>query len=175
LVEPRSVKELKAARTARVVVTILGLVLVVGWGISRTGRRPNLALHKPVTVSGRFAQSSAPPDNGGVVNGQIEATYGVHTSLGSGWVMVDLGAPHQLGQVKVYNRADAFLDDGLPLSLELSDDGLTFVLAERHTTGFTSITPWIFNVPRSTAPARFVRVRSDNFVALTEIEIYERP
>ena len=133
------------------------------------------ATSEPFDPLYRFAQSSAPPDNGGVVNGEIEATYGVHTALGSGWVMVDLGEPHKLGQVKIYNRADAFFDDGLPLSLELSDDGLKFVLAERRTTGFTCITPWIFDVPRSTAPARFVRVRSDNFVALTEIEIYERP
>jgi hypothetical protein len=175
LVEPRSLPELKTARLIRVASLLIVLVLALGWVGYRITRLPNLALHKPVTISARFALGTAPVDNSGLVNGEIEAAYGIHTSLGSGWVMVDLRKNYKLSRVKVYNRADTLFDAGLPFTLELSKDGVQFDVVDRRTVGFTSTSPWVFEASSSTRPARFVRVSSTNYVALTELEVYGHP
>ncbi|HEY4184289.1 MAG TPA: discoidin domain-containing protein [Polyangia bacterium] len=174
LVEPRSVPELKADRLTRVAGLLVVLVLALAWSGYRLVSLPNIALHKPVTISGRFAFSSAPADNTGLVNGEIEPAYGIHTSLGSGWVMVDLQKTYRLSRVKIYNRADTLFDEGLPMTLEVSKDGVHFDLVDRRTTTFSATSPWVFVASSATPLARFVRVASKNFVALTEIEVFGR-
>lgn len=170
LIEPRSVRELKVSRVTRtalaaaVVVVLLGLV---GWRISRP---TNLALHKPVTINGRFAESTAPLDNSGAVNGEIESSYGVHTSLKGGWVTVDLLQVYKLTRVKLYNRTDGHAEDGLPYFLELSTDGKTFTIAAQRAQPFSSASPWVQDLPGT--PARYVRIRSGFYVAFTEIEVF---
>lgn len=172
LVEPRSVPELKADRLTRVAGLLIVLVLALGWVVYRAVSPVNIALHKPVSVSGRFSLSTAPVDGSGVVNGEIEPAYGIHTSLGSGWVMVDLQKAYRLSRVKIYNRADTLFDEGLPMTLEVSKDGVHFDLVDRRTTTFSASSPWVFAASSATPLARFVRVASKNFVALTEIEAF---
>jgi hypothetical protein len=170
LVEPRPLNRILGERRARVALlcAVAFVVLVlIPWGLSKS---PNLALHRPVTASSRIAGSLAPEDNSGVVNGSIESKYGVHTNVGGGWVTVDLQAVHQISTVKVFNRADGWFDDGLPLRLELSEDGQQWKELERRTTSFSATDPWVAQADG--ARARFVRVASNNYVALTEIEIY---
>jgi hypothetical protein len=84
--------------------------------------------------------------------------------------MVDLLASYKIDKVKIYNRADGWFDDGLPLSLEFSEDGATFTEVNKRTEGFTSRAPWTFEAKG--AKTRYVRVRSPKYVALTEIEVY---
>ena len=170
LVEPRTLPQIRVERRLRVVLlgaVALAVLMLVPARFSRGG---NLALHRPVTVSGRLPGSGAPPDNSGVVNGSIESSYGVHTNVGGGWVTVDLEKVHQISTIKVFNRADGWFDGGLPLRLELSEDNQHWKEVERRTTSFSATDPWVATV--QAAQARYVRVASDKYVALTEIEVY---
>jgi hypothetical protein len=169
LSEPRTPGELRLARAVRVSVAALVVVVALVKIVSSLDVPTNLALHKKVTASSRHPASLAPADNGGLVNGEIEAGYGVHTGL-SGAVTIDLGAVFALGRVVVHNRADAWLDDGLPLTLELSEDGSTFSPLETRAAHFTASSPWVADA--NNRRARFVRVRSDRYVVLTEVEVF---
>jgi hypothetical protein len=170
LVEPRTLERIRAERWMRVSLVgaiALAVLVVVPVSIWRT---PNLALRRPVTASSRIPGSIAPDDNSGVVNGEIEGKYGIHTNRGGSWVMVDLQDVHRLSTIKVFNRADGWFDEGLPLRLEVSEDGQQWKEVERRATHFSATDPWVIK-PQGTR-ARFVRVASGNYVALTEIEVY---
>jgi len=170
LIEPGTPSELRGRRYARVAVTVV-LVALLGCGLVSSLRHPNLALKKPATASSRHPTSTAPADNSGIDNGQIESTYGIETAPGPGWVMIDLQEEQKISRVKIFNRRDALFDAGLPLMLEISTDAVTFTLVDTRTQPFSSSNPWVFKAP-SGMRARFIRVRSNSLVALTEIEVY---
>jgi hypothetical protein len=170
LVEPRTMERIRAERWMRVsLLGAIALAVLVVVPVS-LWRNPNLALRRPVTINSRIPGSSAPDDNSGVVNGEIEGKYGIHTNRGGGWVTVDLQDVHRLSTIKVFNRADGWYDEGLPLRLDLSEDGAQWKEVDRRTTHFSATDPWVIKPPG--ARARYVRVSSDNYVALTEIEVY---
>ncbi|MET0593591.1 MAG: discoidin domain-containing protein [Polyangiaceae bacterium] len=173
LIEARTLNEIRATRLIRLFIIAAIIVTTVAWGVSRAAKPANLALGKPVTVSSRYAQSTAPIDNSGIVNGDIEGTYGLHTNATAGvvqWAMVDLGAPASFGKIRIFNRADGAFDDQLPLTLELSDDGTNFTLVETRATSFSSRNPWVY-APPGGGKTRYVRVKGDKYVALTEVEV----
>jgi hypothetical protein len=169
-VEARTLPEIRASRTVRVGASAAAAVIVLAWAILHLVRPTNLALGKPVTISSRHPASTAPPDNSGFVNGKIEGSYGIHTAEGGAWVMVDLLASHKLSEIRIYNRGDGWFDAGLPFTLELSQDGKTFTVVETRTAGFSSAEPWIFKAQGK--PARYIRIRSKTYIALTELEAY---
>ena len=173
LIEPRTLNEIRATRLVRLFLTAALVICAIGWVVVRATRPLNIALNKPVTVSQRHPASTAAPDNSGFVNGDIEGSYGIHTSLAAAgsfaWVMVDLTQPMSVKKVKVYNRADGWFDETLPMTMEFSEDGTSFTVVETRATGFTSRSPWVYEAKG--AKTRFVRVRSDRYLALTEIEI----
>jgi len=170
LVEPRTRGELKSSRYARIA-GLTGLLALFIAALAWSLYRPNLALRKPVTASSRHPASTAPADGSGLTNGIIEPTYGIQTAPGPGWVLIDLQEIRSYAQVKIFNRRDALFDAGLPMFLEISGDGLTYALVDTRTQPFSSSSPWIYNAP--SAPAfRFVRIRSNSLVALTEVEVY---
>jgi hypothetical protein len=173
LIEPRSLNEIRATRAVRLFMIVALVTCVVGWLVVRTTRPVNIALGKPVTISQKHPVSTAPADNSGLVNGDIETSYGVHTTGAAAgafaWVVVDLLQPTSFKRVKIYNRADGWFDECLPVTLEFSDDGTNFTLADQRATGFTARSPWVVEVKG--AKARYVRVRSNSYLALTEIEI----
>ncbi len=172
-VDTRTPREIKVSRFARVgAVVVLVASALVWWGMSMA-LPPDVALHAQVTTSGHHPNSTAPFDNSGAVNGEIEPSYGVHTNIGSAWVLVDLGKVYKVSTVKIYNRGDGYFDDGLPFTLELSQNGTSFTTVDRRTTGFTQANPWTFSP--SGARARYVRISSTSYVALAEIEVYGRP
>ncbi len=170
LVEPRTLTRIRAERILRL--SVLGTIGVAALALVAYGllRPTNLALHKPVTISSRLPGSVAPEDNSGLVNGQIEANYGIHTNRGGGWVTVDLQDIDRLSRIAIFNRSDAWFDESLPMRLALSQDGQQWKEVERRATSFTASDPWIFEAHGERA--RFVRVSSDKYVALTEIEIF---
>jgi hypothetical protein len=170
LVEPRTLRRIRVERTLRIAIPGAVVVAALAFVVWNLGAPPNLALHRPVSISARYPGSLAPADNSGLVNGRIESAYGIHTKLGGGWVMVDLQEIYQLSKIKIFNRADGWFDAVLPLRLELSEDSLKWKEVGRRTTTFTASTPWVFEAQG--ARARFVRLTSDNYVALTEIEIF---
>lgn len=171
LVEARTLHQLQVSRVVRLAIGA-GVVLFllwrcVGWLFAPT----NIALHKKVTISARFPASVAPTDNSGLVNGEIESNYGIHTAVGAAWVMIDLGAVHPIREVVVHNRADGWYDEALPFFLELSVDGTHFTELGRRTEHFSASDPWV--APGLGQPARYVRIRSDHYVTLTEVEVHE--
>ena len=170
LIEPSTVSELQGRRYARLAM-VAALLVLLGYRVVASLRHPNLALKKPTAASSRHPTSTAPIDGSGINNGQIEPTYGVETAPGPGWVIIDLQDEEKISQVKIFNRRDALFDAGLPLMLETSHDAITFTVVDTRTQPFSSSNPWIYKAPPGTR-ARFIRVRSNSLVALTEIEVY---
>ena len=173
LIEPRTLIEIRATRVVRLFMIAVFTCCLVGWFVVRATRTVNVALGKSVTSSGRHPLSIAPVDNSGVVNGVVESSYGIHTTAAAtpnpAWVMVDLGQPTRFNRVTIYNRADGWFDECLPATLEFSEDGTSFTVADQRATTFTSRSPWIYE--SKGGKWRFVRVRTDTYLALTEIEI----
>src|SRR5262249_41820569 len=110
---------------------------------------------------------------GGLVDGSIDDSYGVHTDHDNPpWVMVDLGSSHRIDRIKVYNRGDGWFDETLPLILEFSEDGQNFSEIDRRTTSFGQYSTWNSRLDgRST---RYVRLKSKNggIIVLNELEVY---
>jgi hypothetical protein len=172
-IEPRTPREIRAIRFVRLGIVGAIVMAAMAWVVYRFTRPTNVALHKPVTISERHPASSAPVDNSGFTNGEIESNYGVHTNHAPAgaisWVIVDLLQPFQIDVVKIYNRNDGYFSDGQPYTLEFSEDNTTYAAVERRAEPFTSTTPWVYKA--NGARARYVRITSANYVALTEIEI----
>jgi len=170
-VEPRTLREIRINRGLRLAI-FGGVVLFLLWRYVGVLFTPtNIALHKKVTISARFPQSVAPTDNSGLVNGEIESNYGIHTAVGAAWVMIDLGAVHPIREVIVHNRQDGWYDEGMPFFLELSVDGTHFTDLDRRSEHFSAEDPWV--APGRGLPARYIRIRSDHYVTLTEVEVHE--
>ena len=148
------------------------LLALTSWGVYRAVTPQNLALHKTVEMSSKHPAS---PDEGALVDGIIDEPFGVHTMAGSpSWVVVDLGRPQWVGRVKVYNRSDGWFDEGLPFTLEFSDDGVTFTEVDTRSTSFSQTEPWVYlGRPRQT---RYLRVKGKmgGYVVLSELEAYAK-
>jgi len=170
LVEPRTPIELVSSRSLHVLAT-LAVVALVAFAVATALGHPNQALHKPAGASSRHPNSTAPADSSGLTNGVIEPTYGIETAPGPGWAGVDLLSDTDVTMVKIFNRRDELFDAGLPLILETSNDGTNFTPVETRTKPFSAVQPWIYHAPPDTH-FRFLRVRSNSLVALTEIEVY---
>jgi hypothetical protein len=175
LVEPRGVDEVRFVRRFRVgAAAVVGLALVAATAGSLFGAE-NIALHKPTSASGVHPGTYAARDGltDGIISGAI---YGVHTNVSdASWAQVDLLGTYAIEKVKIYNRGDAFFDDALPLTLQLSEDGVRFVDVETRTTSFGQNAPWVAKL-RGT-PARYVRIRAvrGKYVALSELEVFGHP
>jgi hypothetical protein len=173
LIEPRTLKEIRAIRIVRLLMVVLLMGCAIVWVVARVTRPKNIALHKPVTMNGRYPQSTAPADNTGFTNGEMEDSYGIHTSLATpgtfSWIMVDLGQPTSFKRVKVYNRADTLFDECLPMTMEFSDDAATFNVVDVRAKSFSSRSPWVYE--SKGPPTRYIRIRSDRYLALTELEV----
>jgi hypothetical protein len=170
-VEARTLRKIRVHRALRITVAALVLMWALFELVDRTLVPRNLALHKTASASSqRFDATPA----SGVTNGDLEATYGVHTNTEPNpWVQVDLGVEEAIHKVRVYNRGDGFQNEMVPLILQLSGDGRIFTEVARRNELFTQDKPWIVKLTRQRA--RYVRVqspRSPSYVALSEIEVY---
>jgi hypothetical protein len=173
LVEPRGLDEVRFVRRLRWgAVGVVALALVAA-AANAVFSRENLALHKPTSASGiNPAASYAVP--GGLTDGVIGgAPYGVHTNASEApWVQVDLLATYDLDKIKIYNRGDGFFEDGLPMTLQASEDGARFFDVETRTRTFGQRSPWVAKLHG--VRARYVRVRGapGKYVALSELEVF---
>jgi hypothetical protein len=176
-IEVRSETNIRFLRYGRVA----ALAVVALYVAFRAASLPNLALGKPVTQSS--ALPGAPPSKvlvdgsswGMVGPGSADADYVHTTHEAEPWVKIDLLAAHTIQRVVVYNRNDTNFDDGLPFTLELSMDGDVFESAAQRTTHFGSTwfdRPW--RVKLGGRRARFVRIRSKDYLALSEVEVFGR-
>jgi len=167
-IDARTPSELVALRYGRVIAIGLMVALLAYHWLAANVFVHNVALNKPVTVSG-LNPASGPAS--GVVDGRTRGTFGVHTSeMPHPFVAIDLGHVYSVRRVRVFNRGDGWFDDVLPLSLELSEDGSRYHEVARRTEHFD-----VWDVPLDRAPARWVRVTKDNgYITLNEIEVFAR-
>jgi hypothetical protein len=169
-VEARSLLHVRALRWGRLL-SLLVVALYVGWlGVRRRVLPVNIALGKPVKVS---SYKVNPPDGHELVDGRPGFTYAVHTNTEeSPNVVVDLQGDYAVDRVKVYNRADGWWEDSLPLVVEFSRDGKSYTEVARRDSYFEFNDPWV--IQASGRMARFVRVRvaRRSYLALGRVEIF---
>lgn len=159
------------ARWARVIVALLvvgGALFWTGNKIASKFAKPNLALHRPVTVSSQFPGQGT--DHTLLVDGDHD-NLGFHTNADpqGAWVEIDLGEVKKFDKVVVYNRADGFEERAVPIKLEVSKDNVNWTqVAERKET-FDKWTAKHLN-----AEARYVRLKNTppNYFHLAEVEVY---
>lgn len=170
-IEMRSLTYVKATRIGRALGVPLAIAFILYAIAKAIFAPPNLARGMPVSASALFPGTRAE----GLVDGAHASSFGIHTAEGeSPWVRVDLGGPAHVREVRVYNRADGWFEDCLPLVLEVSDDGQSYRELERRTSVFSHTDPW--TVRPSGVTTRFVRLRKAGrgYVALGELEVYGR-
>ena len=143
----------------------------------------NVARGKParqssVYAGARFQDPEA--DARGAVDGTVSGGYGFHTAEESSpWWQVDLGAPHLLSEVVVYNRVDQpdCRARALPLEIALSDDGAAWRLVHVQHEGFGGADgePLRWTAARR-EQARFVKLTVPRltYLHLDEVEVYGR-
>jgi hypothetical protein len=169
--EPRTVGQIRRQRYARIASFSFILLGTLGWGVNALVAPKNIALQKPVTMSSMYPGVTSNPL--GLTDGITSGAYAVHTNKEEKpWVQVDLGEVYRIDKVKVYNRGDGWFDEGLPMTLELSENGVDFTEAETRTKSFGQWIPWTAKVGKK--KGRFVRVRGNRgaYVTLSEIEVF---
>jgi hypothetical protein len=158
------VRRVRVGVTAAVVLALLGLA---GNKVASKFAKPNLALHRPVTLSSVYP---ATPANGApLVDGDRE-NLGFHTNSGpQQWVLIDLGAVSKFDKLVIYNRADGQHQRAVPLRIETSNDGKTFTLLRERKEVFDVLT-----LKGLKAEARYIRLLNTppNYFHLSEVEIY---
>ena len=161
------VRRLKIGRWVRIgaaAALVFMAVYVKFGGFADHSGKANLALFRTVIVSSHI---------GGVDHLLVDgdrANMGFHTEgITNQFVIIDLAGSLNFDKVVVYNRADCCKERAVPLELSVSEDGENYLkLAERNT-------PFdVWTASRLRAKGRFVRLRllSDNFFHLSEVEIY---
>lgn len=158
------VRRLRVGVTAAVVLILLGLA---GNKIAAKFAKPNLAFHRPVSVSSQYP--GTPAGGAGLVDGDHE-NMGFHTNSGpQQWAMIDLGAVMKFNKIVIYNRADGQHLRAVPLRIEVSNDGKTFTLLRERKEVFENVT-----LKDLKGEARYVRLLNTppNYFHLAEVEIY---
>jgi hypothetical protein len=155
----------------RAVAIALGAAAILGGaGALAVGLAPrNLARGMPVKAS-----SVRLGDPAAVVNGFIEySSYAVHTRTENpAWVRVDLVTVQPIGEIRLYNRGDGFLDEAESLmAVDLSRDGVNYRRAGTCPEVFTQLQPCV--IAANGEEARYVRVAHRRVVVLSEIEVFE--
>src|ERR1019366_8167214 len=155
-VEPRSCTHLRGLRVGRLLALALVLLYAIGtWVVPRVVPT-NVARGKPVTASSRHHGT---PDGRDLVDGSATEAYAVHTSTEDDpWVMIDLERTFLVQRIAVHNRGDAWQDDCLPLTIELSEDGVHFDEIARRRDHFDQNPPWVVDARKTRA--RFVKLHS---------------
>ncbi len=153
-----------APSPAKIKLAVAALVVI----LTAARARQNLALHRPVTVSStRFGDASA------VVNGVIEwGSYALHTKPDRpAWFTVDLQGEHPIGEIRIFGRGDALLnEDAPPLLVETSLDNRTFQRVGTCDAVYTQASPC--HVYPTGVSARYVRLEF-LYLVLSELEVYE--
>ena len=154
-------------RWTRIVVALLVVVGGLAFAINKVFTRPNLALHRPVTVVTPHREYGRDPS--WLVDGDL-TNLGFHTIEAPNQnVTIDLGKVQRISRVVVYNRADCCQERAVPLKIEISPDNRQFrQVAERK----QQFEKWKADFPPSNA--RYVRLTDLNAAAfhLSEVEVY---
>jgi hypothetical protein len=156
------------ARWSRMAAVGVLLAIMLGYAASPmiSETRPNLALHRQVSVSSLNGYGDQPSR---LVDGITDET-GFHTNDGEQqWVVIDLGEVKKFDEIVIYNRPGCCAERAVPLKVEVSDDNQNFrQIAERVE---------IFDKWRATnlrAEGRYIRLKNTppNYFHLAEVEVY---
>lgn len=168
-VDLRSPREIQFARIGAALALLIVLSLLFAPLFQRMLLGRNVARGTRVTASSRYPGT---PDPSGLVNGVVEATYGAHTTKErEAWFLVDFGAVHSLRHIRVIPRGDGYLNEIVPIMLETSEDGISFVTRDVRRTVFSQTSPWQIDIR---VRARYMRLRTPGmgYLALAEVEAY---
>jgi hypothetical protein len=170
--------ETAVPKRMRLAFVALGAVMVlfpVRHALAKLVLPKNIALNARVTMSSRDEGACLDPST--LVNGMLESDRPACGGIDEApWAEIDLGQPHDLRFMLVYNREDQSLDDQIPLEASVSTDHTHYTTVARNEHLFTQGVPWHVNFPEGTK-AQFVRftVTRKSRLGLTEVEIFERP
>lgn len=155
------------ARLGAAAVVMLG-VGIAGYGVyKKLTAKPNIALHRPVTVSSQFPGEGL--DHSLLVDGD-PTNLGFHTNNGPGeWCTIDLGASKSISRVVVTNRADCCQDRANPINILVSNDGQNFRKVAERREQFD-----VWTADNLQANGRYVRIQhgSSGLLHLSEVEVY---
>jgi F5/8 type C domain len=171
LVDPVSLRTLKATTVLRLLCAALAVVLPLAWVGAKIFAPKNYAFRKPATSSSAAYGTS--PD--GAVDG-IQGAYGFHSAMEDmPWWAVDLTHPMTVTRIVVYGRGDCCYDQSIPLDLEVSDDGKTYRKIAARNDEFSSSNPWV--VKPDSLVTRFIRlhVQRHAYLVFSEVEVNGRP
>ena len=172
LCEPldRDVRRVGGVLFLRWLKTSVALLVAIGGltlAIVKVTARPNLALHRPVTVVTPHPEHGR--DSSLLVDGDV-TNLGFHTiDAANQNVTIDLGRVQRISRVVVYNRSDCCKERAVPLKIEVSEDGGKFrKVAERK----EQFDKWKADFPST--KARYVRLTDMSTAAfhLAEVEVY---
>jgi hypothetical protein len=155
------------ARIGAAAVAALGLVLSMYGAYAKATAKPNLALHRPVTISSQFPGEGT--DHSLLVDGDT-TNLGFHTGAGPNqFCTIDLGSVKAISKVVVTNRADCCQERAVPLNLEVSVDGVNYRKVAERRDLFDS-----WSAENLNTKARYVKLTlgSSNFLHLSEVEVY---
>jgi capsular polysaccharide biosynthesis protein len=144
-----------------------------------------VSLGRPATQSSVSKWSRRPTpeaDAAGAVDGNPDGTAKFHTALElDPWWRVDLGAPTEINEIRIYNRADdKTLGRIRKLNIAVSNDDISWRDVARKTddsiVGSIATAPFIWRT-RGKVIARFVRVLVPGraVLHLDQVEVYGRP
>lgn len=123
---------------------------------------------------------SAENDALGALDGLADGVFGMHTAMEDcPWWMVDLGAVHGIGEIRIFNRLDdpgiAARTARLAIDAGMAEDKMMEVYRRETDVSFGGAdgNPLVF-CPSIPIPGRFVRVRllTRNYLHLDQVEIY---
>jgi hypothetical protein len=160
--EQRRERRLFAIGASLLALGALGALL---WSVTRPS---NLALNHPVTATpAGFATEPAE-----AVNGVRFGELGYHSADNSPWLQVDLEAKRTIQRVQIYGRGDCCFDQSIPLLVEGSSDGKSYVTLGELTEAFRPFRPWVLALQG--ASARYIRLRPARraYLVIAELEVY---
>lgn len=142
------------ARQPRVVYGVGGVILLLLVARAMTvWLAPDLAEGKPWTASSHWG----PFPTTGVMSGEAPIDGRFHTNDEPyPWVVIDLGAVHDVHAVKVENRVNCCRERALPLSIEVSLDNQRYLRVAYRRALFET-----FTAQFSSQKARYVRLVVD--------------
>jgi hypothetical protein len=169
-IEARSPQQIRAIRRGRLVALLVVAVAIVGLGAWWSVAPVNIAVGKPVHASSHIPTA---PDESELVDGRHGFVFGVHTTVEeSPHVDIDLLDVYAIDRIAVYNRADGWWDECLPLVVELSRDGTHFAEIGRRTEYFGFDVPWTIVAPGPVGRVVRLRVEGRGYLALRRVEIF---
>jgi hypothetical protein len=166
----RDVRRVGAVLLARWIKIAVAAVVLVGGSFLLIGKltaRPNLALHRPITVVTPHPVYGRDPSL--LVDGD-RTNLGFHTIEAANQnVTIDLGAAMSISRVVVYNRADCCQERAVPLRVEVGEDTQHFRVVGERTEQFEQ---WKLDFPGTNA--RYVRLTdlAPKAFHLSEVEVY---